>query len=99
MNEYAIFSDVLFVYNSVYYLAMDQIPNNSVPLDIFSSYDIQTAVLKGQPYVGNTLADGWEWLRKEPKWLRVRKSSYPHLYVIEAHLLDTGMMWFNCEFN
>ena len=99
MDQYAIFSNALFVYNTAYYLAMDQIPRNSEPLDIFSSYDIQTVVRNGAPYTGYSLSDGWEWVYKEPGRIAVRRSDYLHRYYIEAKIISDGSMWFDCEFH
>ena len=94
----ASFTDGLTVYNCVYYLMMDNITLNETPKEIFSPYDFEVVVKKGYCYsIPNPLPDGWKWLRNEPGYLEIQRRDYPDLCTIGVHLLNTGNIWFDCE--
>ena len=98
MNRDAVFSDELFIYNAVYHQMLKLIPDNFVPDSIFSSYEIQSTVRNGYSYaVSDPLPDGWQWIRKEPGYLWIKKTDYPACYCVSVHLLDNGMIWFDIE--
>ena len=98
MNRNAIFSNTLQIYNCACYIALEEFPKNREPSEIFSAYDIQSAVKEGAPYSSWYLSDGWEWLNRESGYLRIRRSASGTVYTVEAHLLNNGQMWFNCHF-
>ena len=73
MDRNANFSNTLQIYNHACYVALDEYPKNSEPSEIFSAYDIQSAVKEGCPYSSWYLSDGWEWLKKESGYLKIRR--------------------------
>ena len=96
MDMSGIFSDELFLYNIVYYMMVDLLPDNDVPRNLFSSYDIQSVIRNGYSWaVSDPLGDGWQWIRKEPGYLSIKKSDYPYRYMMMVHLLNNGMVWLN----
>ena len=100
MDGNAVFYDELYIYNTVFYLAMEALPMNSVPYEIFQSYDIRDSVETGMRNYSVTMRDGWEWMHREPGYLSIRRrASGTAVHVVLAHKLNNGMMWFNVEFN
>ena len=89
--------DELILYDAVLSLVLGEIPKNASPQEMFLVYDIHYALETGWSDKWEPLPDGWEWVRKEPGYLWMKRREYPSTWSLSAHRLDTGDVWFNFE--